>query len=358
MFAGNYIMKSRTFQHLSYEKRCALASDWNKRIEANDAKLTIRSFAREHNLSATTWHREYYRGAEGLTVRNLKHPGRRKYSRYNPDLAQEKICQGNLNKGAGMKMTNTIAKLFAGLVKDPHHKYSPASALKIMKHRLPGVKLPCLRSFYNHIDYGDIGVLRGETPYKPGKRRKKRHFPRPPKVRPDRTLIDKRPNEANERLTPKHYEMDTVVSRVGGKGGLLVLIDRMTRFIIIEKLPYLTGDCVKKALRRMIRRNALKDVKSITTDNGSEFLDQSGLEKLLGCNVYYTNAYASSEKGSVENANRIIRRWYPKGTDFSCITRANVIELERNINDIPRGVLGGLSAAEYNYHFDSYSAAP
>ncbi|MBQ6339831.1 MAG: IS30 family transposase, partial [Kiritimatiellae bacterium] len=66
--------------------------------------------------------------------------------------------------------------------------------------------------------------------------------------------------------------------------------------------------------RRLLRD--LGKVLSITTDNGCEFLDPDKIKAAVGCNVYYTRAYASWEKGSVENCNRFVRRWYPKGTDF------------------------------------------
>ena len=58
----------------------------------------------------------------------------------------------------------------------------------------------------------------------------------------------------------------------------------------------------------MIRRGVLGKVRSITTDNGCEFLDPQRIKAVVGCNVYYTRAYASWEKGSVENCNRLVRR--------------------------------------------------
>ena len=170
----------------------------------------------------------------------------------------------------------------------------------------------------------------------------------PAKTVPGRNQISQRPAEANNRTEIRHFEMDTIVSGVCGKGGLLVLCDRKSRLYLIEKLDHINQESVAKALRRMKRDGRLDGVKSVTTDNGSEFLDQVPLEKILGCKVYYTRAYASCEKGTVENANRLVRRWYPKGTDFSCLTRGDVLNLERTINSIHRQSLGGLDAATYH----------
>ena len=98
----------------------------------------------------------------------------------------------------------------------------------------------------------------------------------------------------------------------------------------------------------MIRRKALGKALSVTTDNGCEFLDPKKVKAVVGCDVYYTLAYASWEKGSVENCNRFVRRWYPKGTDFGKCTRADMHRLERVINSIHRKLLDGPAAYEYD----------
>ena len=114
--------------------------------------------------------------------------------------------------------------------------------------------------------------------------------------------------------------MDTVVSRLGGRGGLLTLTERRTR---------------------LIRSGALRRARSITTDNGGEFPGSAALERLFkkvnaDLRIYYTHAYAAWEKGSVENANRHVRRFFPKGTDFSRVTAAEIAAMQDFINSIPR----------------------
>jgi len=78
--------------------------------------------------------------------------------------------------------------------------------------------------------------------------------------------------------------------------------------------------------------------------------DRSALFRRHGApKVYYTHAYAAWEKGTVENANRLVRRWYPKGTDFSRVSPARIAALESAINSIHRKRLGGHTAQEA-YH--------
>lgn len=165
---------------------------------------------------------------------------------------------------------------------------------------------------------------------------------------PGRLTLDDRPAGATNRSRFGHYEMDTVVSSTKGTGGLLVLIDRKSHRYVIELLAHVTQNDVVAALKRMIARKALGKVVSITTDNGFEFLDPNKIKSVVGCKVYYTRAYASWEKGSVENCNRFVRRWYPKGTDFGKCTRAEIHRLERVINSIHRKLLNGKTAYEYD----------
>jgi len=107
----------------------------------------------------------------------------------------------------------------------------------------------------------------------------------------------------------------------------------------------------------MIARKVLGKVRSVTTDNGCEFLDPGKIKTVVGCNIYHTRAYASREKGSVENCNRFVRRWYPKGTDFGKCTRADMHRLERVINSIHRRLLGGKTAYEYDTAFANAAQA-
>jgi len=158
---------------------------------------------------------------------------------------------------------------------------------------------------------------------------------------PGNLSIEERPPEVEQREEFGHWEMDTVVSRHGGRGCLPVLTERKTRLVLAARLGAVTAKAVRKALRRLIRSGRLKGARSITTDNGSEFPGSAALERLFRkanatLRIYYTHAYAAWEKGPVENANRHVRRFFPKGTDFSRVTAAEVAAMQDFINSIPR----------------------
>ena len=166
--------------------------------------------------------------------------------------------------------------------------------------------------------------------------------------------IKDRPREADDRSEPGHLEMDTVVSSAHGSGGLLVLIDRWSRMYRAVKIRRISQECVLKALRQLVRDGELGPVLSVTTDNGCEFLDDKALEKVFGASVFYTDAYAAYQKGSVENANRMLRRWFPKGTDFALVSKSRVREVVACINAIHRESLGGLSAIQFSMQHTAY----
>lgn len=126
------------------------------------------------------------------------------------------------------------------------------------------------------------------------------------------------------------------------------MIDRMSRRYIIEHINHINQDDVLKGIKKMKARGSLSTIRSVTTDNGCEFLDQKRLDRVFKAETYYTRAYASYEKGSIENCNRIVRRWFPKGTDFNAFTRREIQHLEDMINSIHRQSLNGETAHEYD----------
>ena len=332
-------------KHLCHELRLHLARLWNRRIERNDATLTLRSFAEQEGLDAETWRREYYRGGGTRPVFDRYRLHRWLYGRYDPEAAQEEAALAASQRGARQRLTKPIADEFRKLILEPDRHRSPYDALQCLRRRHPDRSLPCLRTLYYHVEAGDIGLTHDDLPYG-SRRRRKAPKAHPARVVPGRRTLQDRPADANTPKEAGHLEMDTVVSGHGGRGGVLVLIDRHTRLYRTEKLRRVDQAEVLRALRRVRRSGRLGTVRSVTTDNGCEFLDQRALDRALGAPVYYTRACAAYEKGAVENANRMLRRWFPKGTDFSRLSPQRIHEVAERINQIHRASLGGLSAAE------------
>jgi IS30 family transposase len=150
--------------------------------------------------------------------------------------------------------------------------------------------------------------------------------------------LNDRPEGANDRSEVEHVEGDTVMGK-DGRHCLLTLVDRMTRKSRIVKLPARQAAEVDKALIREVRSGRLK-MKSLTLDNGTEFHGFKELEEKLGIKVYFAQPYHSWERGTNENTNGLIRQYLPKGSCFKQLTQHQCNEIERELNDRPRKILG------------------
>jgi len=230
------------------------------------------------------------------------------------------------------------------------HKYSPEATLIKAKEEGYVIEIS-VKTLYNNIDSGEIGVSRQDLLRKDGWKQDKTK-PRKAANNLKGESIDKRPEEVNNRSEYEHWEMDLIVSCKGGKGALLTLTERKSREEIIIRLPNKTQRAVKSALDRLEQKYGKRfkaKFKTVTTDNGSEFLDFKSLEKSIRSKtkrfkIYFAHPYSSWGRGSNENANGIIRRFFPKGTDFSKISLPEIQVVEDWMNDYPRRILGGLSS--------------
>lgn len=150
--------------------------------------------------------------------------------------------------------------------------------------------------------------------------------------------LSERSKQANDRSEVGHIEGDTVMGK-DGRHCLLTLVDRMTRRTRIVKLPARQAVEVNKALIREVRSGRVK-TKSLTLDNGTEFHGFKELETKLGIQVFFAQPYHSWERGTNENTNGLIRQYLPKGSCFKNLTQRRCNEIERELNDRPRKVLG------------------
>lgn len=129
-----------------------------------------------------------------------------------------------------------------------------------------------------------------------------------------RVMIDERPAKVEKRLEFGHFEGDFIESGRDGKGSLLVLIERKTRYPFI----IYTEDKKTKHINKLIS-DMLGDspIKSITLDNDISFKKHEELSDLIQATVFFCHPYCSHEKGTVENRNKAIRRYAKKGCDLS-----------------------------------------
>jgi len=156
---------------------------------------------------------------------------------------------------------------------------------------------------------------------------------------PDRVSITERPVGAENRSRYGHWEEDTVVSGRQGSGALAVMIERKSRYVVIRKLSSMS------AVEHVhLLKGLCEDLKvlSVTFDNGIE----NKQHQKLGIPTYFCDPYSSWQKGSVENLNKMIRQYIPKGSDISTFSDEYVHWIQNRINKKPRKILGYRSAQE------------
>lgn len=162
---------------------------------------------------------------------------------------------------------------------------------------------------------------------------------------PSRVSIQERPAVVSERQQVGHWEVDTVHSRQG-EAALAVLAERKTRYLKIRHLPLRSAKGVRLAVVRALSQYPPHLRRSLTYDNGTENCDHLKTNAALGTRSFFCEPYHSWEKGTVENSIGLIRRYFPKGTDFAQVSKNQVRWVEKQLNHRPRKCLNYQTPAE------------
>ena len=310
--------------------------------------------AQKMGFSRQTIYNELHRGSSGTDTPAPADYSAARGQDTQQERSQKKGCPQKI--GNDLALANFLEAKMLGIQPDgsidKRKRFSPAAALQAAREAGFTVNIS-VSTLYNYIDQGLFLKLTNadlweKTSRKPRKKREK------PKVAHENLPnIEQRPEEINERSEPGHWEMDLVVGPTGTKPCLLTLTERTRREEIIIRLPNRKAATVRRALNKLERKteNFREKFKSITTDDGSEFMEyeklkQSATHKGERFRLYYCHSYAAWEKGSNENHNRIIRRWFPKGTDFNRVSKKEVQECQDWMNNYPRKILDWKTPAQ------------
>ena len=160
----------------------------------------------------------------------------------------------------------------------------------------------------------------------------------------NRVSIHERPPEADGTRFGD-WEMDLIVDK--HQNAILTLVERSTDRFLMEKLKHgKQAMSLAKVVWRLLLPYKGEGLKTITTDNGSEFAAHEWLSRKLGVRVYFTDSYSSWQKGNIENTNKLIRQYIPKGTDISTLTDRRIAAIQAKINRRPREKLNFLTPNE------------
>lgn len=339
-------VKKTKFRHLNMSKREVIENMLKKGHSKKEIAAAI-------GCSERTIYYEIKRGLYEHTIYSGE-----KELRYAPETAELKYQENLRKKGRTSKLKeDSKFKKFIHR-KLTEEKYSPEAILLEIRreNREFDIKVLSKNSIYLAIRRG---YFKGITMEKLPKHRKRLSEKiKITKRLPKGTSIEQRPAEANSREEFGHWEMDCILGRKEKGRVALVLTERKTRFEIVEVMKEQTNIEVAKALNRIEKRlfsDFYKVFKTITVDCGSEFKDQEKIEKALyrkgkRTNVHYCHPYTPSERGSNEVNNQLLRRWFPKSSDFNkVLKRGKVKQVQHWINNYPRKQFQGFSS---QYMFD------
>lgn len=316
----------------------------------NKNKESVKEIAEKIGRSLSTIYRELKRARS--IHRNSDYTEEEIYV---PELAQQRYWENMKNKGRDLKIGKDIE--FANYIEKKiiEDKYSPEAALYAAKAENFETSI-CTTTLYSYIEKGVFLNLTNEE--LPSKKKKKRKYK---KVKVQKkaaagTSIEKRPKEIDNRDEITDYEMDTVMGGQGiSKKSFLVLTERRTRLELLFLLKSHTAKEVVRTLNYIEKLlgtdNFRKLFRSITVDNGTEFSDAEGMAKTRRSNkkrtdIYYCHPYRSSERGTNENNNKLVRRHHPKGTVFDDLSRSEVRQLQDWMNTYPRRMFKGETSAK------------
>lgn len=312
----------------------------------------VKEIALRLNRHVNTIYGEIRRGTVELMDTSLK-----PYTVYKADVGQRIQNERSHNKGIDLKLKNdyeTAAYIEKMVLEYRYSPYAVAVSLQC-SDKLMNLSF---KTLYNYI-HNDVflNISDENLTYKVSKKTEREKLKRPCYNKLGAKTIEERPKDIKDRAQFGDWEMDTVYS---GKGTstecLLVLTERMTRHEIVRKIPDRTAqsvldeiDTLENCLGYEKFRNTFR---TITCDNGVEFSRHKEIEsscQKLGkrTSLYFCHPYCSCERGSNENANKLIRKYIPKGADISQYSDRFIRDMESMINDYPRKLFGGLSSNQY-----------
>ena len=310
-----------SYTHITPEERYVIA---HLRVH----KLSIREIGRRLNRSPSTISRE------------LRRNGPPYGGVYWYDAAQKR-CTARKNK-ARHRRRQSQSRLYAVVVNGLRQGLSPELIAGRLEREYP-------RSSRLRISHEGIyqwvyqDAREGGDLYRclirchKRRRRQRRRLGRKSRFEGSRR-IEQRPDIVDARKRYGDWESDTLEGGKG-KGGLATHVERKSRYLRAGKLPDKRSDTFTQMTNRLFASIPRKLRKTMTVDNGSEFAGFREIEALTGMSVYFADPYCAWQRGTNENTNGLLRRYFPKGFDFRKITSKDIEKVVKKLNNRPRKCL-------------------
>ena len=160
----------------------------------------------------------------------------------------------------------------------------------------------------------------------------------------DAVSISERPAAVEDRAVPGHWEGDLLCGTTNSQ--IATLVERHTRYVMLVKVASKDTETVTNALIKNARKLPLELYKSLTWDRGKEMADHKRFTLATDIKVYFCDPQNPWQRGTNENTNGLLRQYFPKGTDLSVYSQAQLNAVARRLNERPRKTLNYETPAE------------
>lgn len=282
-----------------------------------------------HVLIRKKWKQEEIADRIGVTQGALSQEltrNTRKGRLYDAEYAEHKSF---INRRYKHTRTNTISinkelkQVVENYLLDDQSPEHISKRIKKYRKDLPYVSGVTIRAYIKSVHGRRIEAHRAKI-YKKRKARRKLS-----QEITDKRMIDKRPRYIKDRKRIGDCEGDFIVSGKSGSGYIFVCGDRRSRAPFLERILPVSIRTVENAINRIKKR--FPELKTLTFDNDLLFIHHKKMEKKFGIKIYFCHKHSPWEKGFVENRNKIIRRYIPKGSDLSQYTKKFIRKLEEKL---------------------------
>jgi IS30 family transposase len=272
------------------------------------------------------------------------------YASYDANKAQlqslDKVSNGNKRYRYSEEQKQLILEMYKEFA--TNKSWSPNALMLRLKTELaPNIKLPSVEIIYQWIyeDAGNGGVLYKLLPR--SHRKRKRKAVQRKEIISNKQSIHSRDEIVEERSRIGDIEIDSVVGPFN-HAGIITGTERRSRYNMARLVKNKTGNETLAKLLEMLLVHK-KKIKTITSDNGVEFALHLAIASELNAQYYFADPYSSYQRGSNEHGNGMIRRYFPKGTNFSLVTEGELQLALYKINHLPRKIHNGKTAHEIFY---------
>ena len=322
-------IRPRRGRHL--KGRCLTFPERAEIVLLRAAGESIRGVARRLGRSPSTISRELRRNADAR-------------GEYRPSRAHALAWQ-RAGRPKAAKLAVNLA-LRAIVEQDLARKYSPAQIAARLRLRFPTdpERWVSGETIYQSLYVTSRGALKreltrhlrtGRTLRKPGRRTGQRR-----NRIPDMVNISDRPQEADDRAIPGHWEGDLLLGK-NNQTAIGTLVERATGYTMLVHLPHgYKTEHVVPAIATKIKTLPESLRRSLTWDQGIEMREWKQIPLATGIDVYFCDPHAPWQRGSNENTNGLLRQYFPKGTDLSLHSEIDLDHVADELNDRPRQRLG------------------